>query len=102
MALGAYTQLDSVDIDARYHAAVLHVQAGDAAGALALADSILASVPTHLFGFMVRGDAAQLEHDTATQRRAQTDFLAHYDAEMKARRVEYLEHAPVIQEFRQE
>jgi hypothetical protein len=100
MALGAYGQLDSVDIDARYHAAVLHVQEGDAPGALALADTILATVPTHLFGFMVRGDAAELEHDTATQKRARADFLAHYDAEMKAKRVEYLEHAPVIEEFR--
>ena len=27
MALGAYGQLDSIDIDARYHAAVLHLQA---------------------------------------------------------------------------
>ena len=30
------------------------------------------------------------------------DFLAHYDAEMKANRVEYLEHEPAIQEFRNE
>ena len=33
MALGAYTQLDTVDADARYHAAVLRLQIGDAAGA---------------------------------------------------------------------
>ena len=49
MALGAYGQLDSADVDAQYHAAVLHLQAGDAPGALALADTILATVPTHLF-----------------------------------------------------
>jgi hypothetical protein len=102
MALGAYAQLDSVDVDARYHAAVLHLQAGDAASALALADTILAAVPTHLFGFIVRGDAAELEHDSAAQKRAQADFLAHYDAEMKAKRVEYLEHEPAIEEFRNE
>jgi hypothetical protein len=102
MALGAYGQLDSVDLDARYHAAVLYLQAGDAASALALGDTILVAVPTHLFGFMVRGDAAALEHDAAAQRRAQTDFLAHYDAEMKAKREEYLEHEPAIEEFRTE
>jgi hypothetical protein len=102
MALGAYGQLDSVDVDARYHAAVLHLQAGDAPGALALADTILAAVPTHLFGFIVRGDAARLEHDAATEKRAQADFLAHYDAEMKVKRVEYLEHQPAINQFRKE
>ena len=102
MALGAYSQLDSVDVDARYHAAVLRLQAGDAPGALALGDTILAAVPTHLFGFMVRADAAGLEHDAATQNRARADFLAQYDAEMKAKRVEYLEHQPAIQEFKEE
>lgn len=102
MALGAYGQLDSIDIDARYHAAVLHLQAGDAPGALALADTILTTVPTHLFGFMVRGDVASLERDSTALKRARADFLAHYDAEMKANRVEYLEHEPVIQEFRNE
>jgi hypothetical protein len=102
MALGAYGQLDSADVDARYHAAVLHLQAGDAPGALALADTILAAVPTHLFGFIVRGDAAKLERDVAARKRAQADFLAHYDAEMKAKRVEYLEHEPAIEEFRTE
>lgn len=102
MALGAYGQLDSIDLDARYHAAVLHLQSGDAPGALALADTILATVPTHLFGFMVRGDAASLTHDSTALKRARVDFLARYDAEMKAKRVEYREHEPVIQEFRTE
>jgi hypothetical protein len=102
MALGAYGQLDSIDVDARYHAAVLHLQEGDATGALALADTILKTVPTHLFGFMVRGDAASLERNSTALKRARADFLAHYDAEMKANRVEYLEHEPVIQEFRNE
>jgi hypothetical protein len=102
MALGAYGQLDSVDVDARYHAAVLHLQAGDAPGARALADTILGAVPTHLFGFIVKAEAAGLEHDVAAQRQARTDFLAHYDAEMKTKRVEYLEHGPAIEEFRSE
>ena len=33
MALGAYAQLDTFDADARYHAAVLHLQVGRIAGA---------------------------------------------------------------------
>jgi hypothetical protein len=102
MALGAYAQLDSADVDARYHAAVLHIEGGDAAGALALADTILAAVPTHLFGFIIRGEAAALRHDSAAQARASRDFLAHYSAEMKANRVEYQEHQPAIDDFRAE
>ena len=102
MALGAYGQLDSADVDAQYHAAVLHLQAGDAPGALALADTILATVPTHLFGYIVRGDASRLQRDAPAQRRAQADFLAHYAAEMKAKRVEYVEHEPAIEAFRKQ
>lgn len=102
MALGAYTQLDSVDVDARYHAAILHLQGRDAPGALALADTILASVPTHLFGFVVRAEAARLQNDSAVLNRARRDFMAHYQAEMGANRVEYREHEPAIEEFRKE
>jgi hypothetical protein len=101
MALGAYAQLDSVDADARYHAAVLRLQVGDVPGALALADTILARTPGHLFGYLVRGDAADLQGDTAAAGRAGRDFLTHYDAEMRANRVEYQEHAGVIADFKQ-
>ncbi len=102
MALGAYGQLDSVDVDARYHAAVLHLEGGDAAGANALADTILAVVPTHLFGYMLRGEAAEVQHDSAALARADRDFLAHYDAEMRANRVEYVEHQPALEEFKRD
>lgn len=100
MALGAYEQLDAVDADARYHAAVLHLQVGQVAPALALADTILQQTPGHLFGYLVRGTAAQIQNDPAALRRAQAGFLQHYDAEMKANRVEYLEHKPALDEFR--
>ena len=102
MALGAYAQLDSFNVDAQYHAALLHLKGGDAPGALALADTILAAVPTHLFGYVVRGEAARLQNDSAALTRAQRDFLSHYDAEMKAKRAEYLEHEPAIAEFKKE
>jgi hypothetical protein len=57
MALGAYAQLDGFDADARDHAAVLHLQAGDTRSALALADTILAETPGHLFGYVIPGTA---------------------------------------------
>lgn len=102
MALGAYQQLDTIDVDARYHAAVIHLQAGNLAQAKALADTILAEVPGHLFGYVVRGTAAHIEGNTEGERRAQREFLAHFPAESAAKRVEYLEHRPVLDEFKQE
>ena len=99
MALGAYAQLDSVDADARYHAAVLRMQVGDLPGALALADTILARTPGHLFGYVIRGSVAEAQHDTARQLQAERDFRAHFPAESAAGRLEYREHQPVIDEF---
>jgi hypothetical protein len=102
MALGAYQQLDSRDVDARYHAGVIHLQIGDFASAKALADTILAESPGHLFGYVIRGTAARLQGDPTTLNRAQRDFLAHYQSEMAAKRVEYQEHQPVLDEFKQQ
>jgi len=100
MALGAYDQLDTHDVDARYHAAVLHMEVGDFAPAYALADTILRQSPGHLFGYLIRGTAAGLQGDRARLSRAQREFLAHYDQEMAANRPEYGEHKPAIEEFR--
>jgi hypothetical protein len=100
MALGAYAQLDSVNADARYHAAVLRLQVGDVAGAEALADTLLARSPGHLFGYIVRGTAAEFRGDTAGGRRAGREFLSHYDAERRADRIEYREHEPAIEDFK--
>ena len=63
MALMAYSQLDSVDADARYHAALLEVHSGDAAGPTALADTILTRQPGHLFGYIIRGTVARWQKD---------------------------------------
>jgi hypothetical protein len=101
MALGAYAQLDTFDADARYHAAVIHLQAGDAPGAVALADTILAESPGHLFGYLIRGTAAELTRDQAALARARKDFASHYAAESASGKPEYRDHAPVLEEFRQ-
>ena len=102
MALGAYAQLDSVNADARYHAAVLRLQVGDVPGALALADTLLARDPGHLFGYLIRGTAAGLQGDTAAARRAGREFLAHYQAERGAARIEYREHEPALEAFKRQ
>lgn len=102
MALGAYQQLDSIDVDSRYHAAVIHLQAGNLVQAKALADTILTEAPGHLFGYVIRGTAAHIEGNPQVEGRAQRDFLAHFAAESAAKRVEYLEHRPVLDDFRRE
>jgi hypothetical protein len=100
MALGAYAQLDTIDVDARYHAAVIRLQTGDVTGAHALADTILEQAPDHLFGYLVRGTAASLSDDPGALTQAQREFMRRYDREMAAGRQEYRDHAPVIEEFR--
>jgi hypothetical protein len=102
MALGAYDQLDARDIDARYHAAVLHLGVGDFAPAYALADTILGEAPGHLFAYLIRGTGADLQGDRPRRAKAAGDFLQHYRGEMAARRLEYQEHRPVIEEFKAE
>lgn len=101
MAIAAYQQLDTIDIDARYHAAVLHLGVGDFAPAYALADTIITESPHHLFGYMIRGTAAGLQGNSSAEASAERDFLAFYRAEMAAGRPEYGEHRPAIDEFRE-
>jgi hypothetical protein len=101
MALMAYSQLDSLDADARYHAALLQVHSGDVAGPTALADTILAQNPGHLFGYMIRGTVARWQKDQKGLGRAYAGFLERYDAELKAGRPEYADHKTSIDEFHQ-
>jgi hypothetical protein len=100
MALGAYAQLDAADADARYHAAMIDLAVGDFPGAEALADTILAGAPGHLFAYLIRGESADRQNDTTALTRSYREFLDHYDAEMRAGRVEYAEHRPALDDFR--
>ena len=100
MALMAYAQLDTIDADARYHVALLKVHTGDVKAAGSLADTILAQMPGHLFGYVIRGTVARFQKDDKALARAYTDFLKHYDAELKLQRPEYGEHQASINDFR--
>lgn len=100
MALGAYAQLDTVTIDARYHAAILHAQIGQYPEALALADTILAQSPNNLFGFVVQGTVAELRRDTAALTRARQAFLKAFPQEIDRPRQEYLDHRTLLDQFR--
>jgi hypothetical protein len=101
MAILAYGMLDTVTADARYHAAVLYAESGKDAEALALADTLLAQDPGHLFGYLVRGEVADRRRDARAAAAARKDFKDHYQAEIgRADRPEYGEHKPVIDEYR--
>lgn len=100
MALMAYAQLDTIDADARYHVALLKVHTGDVDASRALADTILAQTPGHLFGYIIRGTVARFRKDQPELKRAYGGFLKRYDGEMKAARPEYAEHRTSIDDFR--
>ena len=100
MAKMAYAQLDTVNIDARYHMAMLDVQGGNAEAALAQADSIARLAPEHLFVFLIREAEAARRGDSAAVRKAHEAFLAVYDREVALERVEYAEHRNALERFR--
>jgi hypothetical protein len=100
MALMAYAQLDTIDPDARYHAALLKVHTGDVDAARALADTIMTQTPGHLFGYVIRGTVARFRKDNKGLASAYRDFLQHYDQETKLNRPEYGEHQTSLNDFR--
>jgi hypothetical protein len=102
MALAAYGMLDSVDADARYHAAMLRLHTGDGTGAAALADTILAKEPSHLLGFVIHGTIARWQRDQAELAAAQRRFLSNYEAEQSSNRSEYRDHKTIIDRFLEE
>jgi hypothetical protein len=102
MAIASYDQLPALDSDARYHLGLLHLAGGDAAGALAQADTIQKAVPTHLFAYVLRAHAFQQQGNRQGERRAYADFLRSEAAETARNRPEYAEHQPALSAFREE
>ena len=102
MAVGAYRQLPALDSDARYHLGLLQLAGGSTAAALAEADTILKSTPTHLFGFVLRAHAYRQLGDGARERRAYTDFLKYEAAERARNRPEYNDHKASLDAFHEE
>ncbi len=96
MAVAAFGQLPLVDADARYHLAMLLLHVGDAAGAKAQADSILAANPNHLFGYVIAGAVGRWEKNDAARDASYRNFLAHYDQELATRKPEYQEHEAML------
>ncbi|MDZ4388732.1 MAG: zinc ribbon domain-containing protein [Gemmatimonadales bacterium] len=101
MALGAYSQLlpGDVDADARYHAAMIRMHTGDPDGAAALADTIRAEMPDHLFSYVIHGTLARQRGDQDRLAKERAGFLQRYDAEIAANRLEYGLHTFILDQF---
>jgi hypothetical protein len=102
MALAAYEMLDSASADTRYHAAMLRLHSGDAAGARALGDSIVRNDSTNLLGYVLLGTVARFQRDSSTLKRISAAFMRRYDREIARDRPEYTEHRTAISDFRRE
>jgi hypothetical protein len=102
MAIAAYGMLDSVDIDARYHAGALYIRTGDNRAALALADTIQAESKNNLMAELLRLEVAQAQKNQSAETRARTAFLSHYDAQLALNRPEYVEHKAMLADIRKQ
>ncbi|HEY5683130.1 MAG TPA: hypothetical protein VIR61_05580 [Sulfuricaulis sp.] len=101
MALQAYDNLGTLDYDARYHVALIHLTADDTKSARVQIDKIRETVPNHLLAFMLEHQIAERNKNKDSAARAYKAFLSAYDKEIVAGRVEYQEHRGGIDRFRQ-
>jgi len=100
MTLAAYGMLPDANADLRFHAALVRLTIADYDGALALADTILAQSPGHLFGYVIRGEVADRRNRMDDLTQSYRDFLQHYQTEVRSGRPEYTDHNPVVDNFR--
>jgi zinc-ribbon domain len=101
MALQAYAMLPALDVDAHYHMGVLRLTSGDAPGAMAEGDSISRMAPTHLFAFILRAQALEIQKDSRRAQQAYRDFLRNEKAERARNLPEYADHAQMLDSFHQ-
>jgi len=100
--MGNTLSRQTLDADARYHIGLLRLAGGDAAAALAQADTIQRAVPTHLFAYVLRAHAFQQQGNRQGERRAYADFLRSETAELARNRPEYTDHQTALSAFRDE
>src|SRR2546426_697690 len=100
--VGAYSQLPTLDADARYHVGLLQLAGGDPSAALAQADTIQRAIPTHLFIYVLRAHAYRERGDARQEARAYADFLRNEPAEMTRNRPEYADHSDALTSFKAE
>ena len=101
MALQAYDNLGTLDNDARYHVALIHMMADDIKSTQVQLDKLRQSAPNHLLGIMLEHQIAERSGNKDSAARAYKAFLAAYDAEIAKGRAEYQDHRSSIERFRE-
>jgi len=102
MALQAYENLGTLDNDARYHVALIHLASGDVKGAATDRGKLLQAAPQHLLGFMLEHQIAERMGDKTKAAKAYQSFLAAYPKEITVVRSEYQDHRSSIERFHKE
>jgi tetratricopeptide (TPR) repeat protein len=102
MAITAYRDLIDLDLDARYHLALLSLAAGRPEDALAQADTTLAEVPDHLLALSVAARAHAERGETAAAADYYRRFLDAYTPDLAASRPEYIDHGRALPARRDE
>jgi tetratricopeptide (TPR) repeat protein len=91
-----YRDLGSLDLDGRYHIALLELAAGRPQLAIAQADTMLAAVPEHLLALSVSGRS----YESLGQDQRAIDFyqrfLRAYTPDNAVSRTEYMDHAGAL------
>lgn len=100
MAITAYQQLSVLDLDARYHLALLALAAGRPQDALTQADTMMAQVPEHLLALSVSARAYEALSDEQQAAQFWQRFLDAYTPDVAASRSEYMDHARALPERR--
>ncbi len=100
MALQAYQQLGVAAADARYHAGLLQLRAGNVDATLALADTILVDAPAHLFALALRVAVEEARGGARGASSALEAFGAAYAKEMVSPRPEYAGHQTLLDQMR--
>jgi tetratricopeptide (TPR) repeat protein len=100
MAITAYQQLSTIDLDARYHLALLALAAGRPQDALAQADTMMAEVPNHLLALSISARAHEALGDEDQAAQFWQRFLDAYTPDVAASRPEYMDHARALPERR--
>ena len=101
MAIQAYEMVEGLDDDGLFHLALLHLTAEAPDRALATADRILAGNPDHLLGLAVAAQAAEAGGQDARAAEYWQRFLDAYETEAAKPLPEYVDHQPILPEYRE-
>ena len=98
MAMASFEMLGAeLDLDARYDYGRVATETGNLDVAVAQADTILRSSPTHLLGLSLAARAADKQGNAALAAKTWKAFMAAKDAELKKNLTEYQAHAADIE-----